>query len=65
MAKKANNVDTVTEALVLIGAINIGAAALGYDILDMIVGSWSTVAKVLSILIGLSGLYIVYNKVKS
>ena len=42
--------------LLVIGCLNIGLTAVGYNVLNMILGSWPTVEKVVYVLIGLSAL---------
>mgnify|MGYP003978196329 CR=1 FL=1 len=62
MAK--NWLDWVAIVLVIIGAINIGLAELGYNVLDMVIGSISQLSMAVNILIGLSGLYLIYYVAK-
>jgi len=50
--------------LVIIGAINIGLGALGWDVLNLIFGSISWLAMLVDILIGLSGLYMLWGVFK-
>ncbi len=49
--------------LITVGTVNIGLAALGFDVVGMIfgVGAFYTV---LAVLIGVSGLYNLYNALK-
>ena len=63
MAKKSN-IDVVAFVLVMLGALNVGLAALGWDILDMILGGMPMVLKILNILIGVSALYMIYAHTK-
>jgi uncharacterized membrane protein YuzA (DUF378 family) len=43
--------------LVIIGGLNWGLTAIGYNVVDMILGSWPTVEKLVYILVGLSAVY--------
>lgn len=44
--------------LLVIGGLNWGLAAIGYNVVDMLLGAGSTAAKIVYILVGLSALYI-------
>ena len=48
---------TLTFTLVIIGALNWGLDALGYNVVHMILGSISGVEKIVYILVGLSAVY--------
>jgi uncharacterized membrane protein YuzA (DUF378 family) len=52
--------DWIAVVLVVIGSVNIGLGALGFDVLNMILGSIAILAKIVNILIGVSGLYLIY-----
>lgn len=43
--------------LLVIGGLNVGLAAVGFNVLDMILGSFGVVATVVYVLIGLSAIY--------
>jgi uncharacterized membrane protein YuzA (DUF378 family) len=59
MAKSV--IDWIAYILVIIGAINWGLVGLGpWDLVEMIFGSIPTLAKVVYILIGLAGLWLIY-----
>ncbi len=45
--------------LVIVGALNWGTAALGYNVVDMLLGMGSTLAKAVYLLVGVSGVYLV------
>lgn len=45
--------------LVIIGALNWGFIALGYDLVDSVVGAWPQVEQVVYILVGISAIYLV------
>lgn len=60
---KANTLDTVTMALVVIAGLDIGILAVaGVDVLNTILGSVATLERLVDVLIGLSALYVGYNK---
>ena len=44
--------------LVAIGAINWGLTALGFNVVNMLLGAWPTVETVVYLLVGVSGVYI-------
>ncbi len=47
----------VAFVLIIVGALNIGLTAIGYDVLNMITGSIPALSLAISILIGLSAVY--------
>lgn len=50
--------------LVVIGAINWGLTALGFNVVEMISDAvWTTLATIIYIAVGLSGLYVGYKKI--
>jgi len=51
----------VTFVLVVVGAINWGLTALGWNVVEMILGSWPGVLMVVYLLVGLSGLHQVFT----
>jgi uncharacterized membrane protein YuzA (DUF378 family) len=50
--------------LVIVGALNWGLTAFGYNLVDMIFGAGSTIAMVVYVLVGLSALVLVADKMK-
>jgi len=48
--------------LVIIGALNWGLAALHYNVVDMIFGMGSTLDTLIYLLVGLSGLILIFGK---
>ena len=58
-------IDWFADLLVLLGGLNWGLFAFGYNVVNMIFGSFATVEKIVYILIGLSALYMIYNRTKS
>ena len=51
--------------LVIVGALNWGLTAFGYNLVDMIFGMGSMAAKVVYVLVALSALVLILNKSKS
>lgn len=45
---------TVTFILLIIGGLNWGLSAIGYNVVEMLLGSWPAVLQVVYILVGLS-----------
>lgn len=63
MAK--STLDWITLILVLIGGLNYGLIGIGgWDVIGMIFGSISWLARIIYILIGISALYMLYTHVK-
>lgn len=61
-----NIVDWIALVLVIVGAINWGLFAFGYDLVAILVGSWSAMAaQVVYALVGLAGIYMIYGAFKS
>ncbi len=50
--------------LVIVGALNWGLTAFGYNLVDMIFGMGSTIAMVVYVLVGLSALVLLADKMK-
>lgn len=44
--------------LVIVGGLNWGLTALGFNVVNMIVGSWPVVEQVVYLLVGLSAIYL-------
>ena len=47
----------VSFTLLVVGGLNWGLSALGWNVVDMILGSWPTVEKLVYILVGLAAIY--------
>ena len=47
--------------LVVIGGLNWGLTALGWNVVDMILGNWPAVLKAVYILVGLSAIYLLFT----
>ena len=57
---------TVAFVLVVVGALNWGlVGAGGWNLVEMLLGSWSWLEKLVYILVGLSALYLVFTHKKS
>ncbi len=56
---KLNWLEWLVIVLVIVGSINWGLSALGLNLVDAIFGMGSTVASIIYILVGLSGLYMI------
>lgn len=44
--------------LVIVGGLNWGLTALGFNVVEMILGAWPMVVKVVYLLVGLSAIYL-------
>jgi uncharacterized membrane protein YuzA (DUF378 family) len=55
----------VTFLLVVVGAINWGLTALNYNVVHMILGSWPQVEMIVYLLVGVSGVYVVFDHMKT
>ena len=53
-------IDWVALVLVIVGGINWGLVAVGYNLVEILLGSWPTVMNVVYGLVGLSALYMIY-----
>lgn len=51
--------------LVIVGGLNWGLHAFGYNLVDMIFGMGSTIAMIVYVLVALSALVLVFNKQKA
>ena len=47
--------------LVVIGAINWGLAALNFNLVEMLFGSWPQLVTIVYLLVGVSGVYALVN----
>jgi len=63
MKGKMSTLDLVVVILVIVGALNWGLEALGYNLVEMILGV-GTLTKIVYGLVGLAGLYKLYMLVK-
>lgn len=58
---KMSTLDWVVNILVIVGALNWGLAALGYNLVTLLFGSIPMLVTLVYALIGLSGLYLIYK----
>ena len=63
MKGKMATLDWIVVVLVIIGALNWGLVALGYNLVEMILGV-GTLTKIVYGLVGLAGLYKIYMLAK-
>lgn len=47
--------------LIVIGAINWGLDALGFNVVEVILGSWPQLVTIVYLLVGASGVYVLVN----
>jgi len=52
------NIQQIANYLVIAGAINIGLTALGFNVINMILGSMAGLEQIINVLIGLSGVLV-------
>lgn len=52
------SLDTLAFVLVVVGAVNWGLTALGYNVVNMVLGSWAMVETVVYLLVGVAGVYL-------
>lgn len=50
---------TIAFCLVIIGGLNWGLEALGFNLVNMLVGAWPTVEMIVYLLVGISAIYLV------
>lgn len=58
---KMNTVDNVVKTLVIVGAINWGLTAFDWNVVNMLLGGLPRVEMVVYVLVGLSGLKMLYD----
>ncbi len=63
---KLNVLDITALVLVIIGGINWGLVALGYNLVDMILGSLPWLVSVVYLVVGLAAIYlaVMFNKLE-
>jgi len=59
--KRLNDWNDIVFWLVVIGAINWGLTALGFNLVNMILGSYPTLEKLVYIIIGICGVMLALN----
>lgn len=58
--QKLTTIDIVALILLVIGGLNWGLVAMGYNLVDMIFGMGSMLARLIYILVGLSAVYVAW-----
>lgn len=61
---KGKGLDITAYWLTIIGALNIGLAEIGFNVLDLVFGSINILASIVNYLIGLAGLWVLYTMFK-
>ena len=62
MENKCSTLDWVAFVLVLVGAVNWGLVGLfNFDLVGAIFGDMSTLSRIIYVLIGVSGVYVIFN----
>lgn len=56
---------SVAFILLVVGGLNWGLDALGFNVVDMLLGSWPVVAKIVYLLVGVSAIYIAVTHKKN
>lgn len=56
---KNKSLHIVAFALVVVGGLNVGLTALGFNVVNMVLGGMPSIEKVVYILVGLSAAYLV------
>ena len=51
----------VASILLVVGGLNWGLSALGYNVVDMLLGSWPMVEKIVYLLVGASAVYEIFT----
>lgn len=58
--QKLTTIDIIALVLLVVGGLNWGLVALGYNAVDMIFGSMSMLSRLIYALVGLSALYVAW-----
>jgi uncharacterized protein len=60
--KKMSGFDWLAMVLVIVGAVNWGlVGAFNFNLVDVVFGSWPTIVRIVYVIVGLSGLYVLAN----
>lgn len=51
------NLTTVAWWVVVLGAVNVGLAALSFDVVELFLGGWPQLVQIVNLLIGVAGVY--------
>ena len=57
-------IHVISFILVIVGGLNWGLTALGFNVVNMLLGAWPMVEKVVYLLVGLSAIYLVISHKK-
>ena len=60
-----NKLHGIAFILLVVGGINWGLDALGFNVVNLLLGSWPVVEKIVYLLVGLSAVYIVATHKKN
>ncbi len=60
-----NKLHSVAFILLVIGGLNWGLDALGFNVVNLLLGSWPVVAKIVYLLVGLAAIYEVVTHKKN
>lgn len=52
---------TITMILLLVGGLNLGLTALGYNVIDMLLGGFPAVITTIYVFVGLSAIYEIFT----
>ncbi len=58
--RNLNAIDWIATVLVIIGAINWGLVAFGFNLVNLIFGAWPTAELIIYLLVGLSGIWMIF-----
>ncbi len=59
--KRFNDINDIVFWVVVVGAINWGLTALGFNLVNMLLGSYPTAEKIVYLLIGICGVILLLN----
>jgi uncharacterized membrane protein YuzA (DUF378 family) len=63
---KMSSIDWIVAVLVIVGALNWGLVGLGgWNLVNLALGSWAIVERVVYVLVGLAGLWMIYTVSKN
>lgn len=58
------NLDMLAFILLVVGGVNWGLHALGFNLVELLLGQWPTLVMVVYLLIGASAVYVAYTHQK-
>ena len=60
--KKMSEIDWVAMILTIVGAVNWGlVGAFNFNLVDVLVGSWPVIVRIVYVIVGLAGLFVLVN----